>query len=604
MCSIYYICIRHINHSIMKSFWKTTLAVICGVIITSILCSLLCSFIFGAIMLAGSSKPSVPKDAVLKIDDLTITEQSTENSSFSIGTSLDFNTDRTLGIRQAVQAINKAADDPGIKFIYLKADNVFAGMSALEEFRIALANFRSSGKPVIAYTENTSTGSYYLASVADKIYMTDCIGGMQMMLGVGGRLIFIKDLLDKLGVRMQLIRHGKYKSAGEMYIRNEASKENLEQTQVMIDGIWKSMGTKMAENRGMSLEELNSLIDNLVLCDPEDFAQNGLVDGLLDRDALEQKLADLAVVDKFKDVKMVSLQDYAEVKVPEKVAVGDKIAIIYADGQIIDGIEKEQVAGKRFAGIISKVRKDSTVKAVVLRVNSPGGSVFASEEIKKELDKLKNEKLLVASYGDYAASGGYWISNGASRIFSNETTLTGSIGVFSAVPEMSGTLKNIAHVNVTTVNSNAHSDMFTTVGPGALVRPFDDKEIEYMQKGVETVYDAFLDNVAAGRNMTREAVDEIAQGRVWTGSDALRIGLVDEIGTLEDAINYTAAQLGDKPASEWNIVSYPKPLSMQERLLGKLMEKNNGEDALTAWLKSISKPVMMARMPYDIEFTY
>ena len=576
----------------MKQFLKTTLAVVLGIII----CSILTVMFFAALVPSGSSKPSVPEKAVLTISNLTIDEQTRQlPGEFTMGSSFSFKENSTLGIWDAIQSINRAAQDPKIQFIYLKPEGIVCGTAQLQELRTALEHFRESGKPVVSYLEAASTGAYYLASVADKIYMSPYTGATYMFTGLSGTLFFAKDLLDRLGVNVQLIRHGKYKAAGEMFIRSNASSENLEQNREMITSIWKSMSAQIAASRSISAEELNDAIDNLELALPQDFLSHKLCDELLVREELEKKLCDLAMTDKFKDIKSISLADYNAAATPS-LKSGKKMAVIYTQGDIVDGNGKNGVAGDRFAKMIAKVAADSSVKAVVLRVNSPGGSVLASEKIKTELDSLAAKKPLVASYGDYAASGGYWISNNAQRIFSNPATLTGSIGVFGIVPDFGGTLKNVAHVTVTAVNSHKHSDMYS------LVRPLDTQEYAYIQKGIEAVYERFLDNVSQGRSMTREDVDEIGQGRVWTGSDAYGIGLVDELGTIEDAIRYAATLGGEEDLSKWNMVSYPKPANPMEELLEAFNKP--AQDEFSVKFRSlagkIDKPGILARLPYEI----
>ena len=424
-----------------------------------------------------------------------------------------------------------------------------------------------------------------------------------MMTGVSSQLIFLKDLLDKLGINIQLIRHGKYKSAGEMFIRSTSSKENLEQNKAMINSVWASWAGKIAESRGITFDQFNTLINDLKLNFAEDFLNNGLVDELVTRDQMEEKLASLYLAEKFSQVKVIPFAGYAKAKFSNDYKKKNKVAIIYADGDIVDGKAKKQVAGDRFAEIIAKVRQDTTVKAVVLRVNSPGGSVLASSKIKTELDLLRESVPVIASYGSYAASGGYWISANTDKIFSNATTLTGSIGVFSMIPDISGALKNKLHVNVTTVNSNDHSDMYT------LMKPLDAAEKAYMQASVENIYNRFTSIVADGRDMTVEEVDAIAQGRVWTGAEAEGIGLVDQIGTLTDALNYAAISIeGVESLNDVQILEYPKPQTSVEMLLemfgngesvfaGTPFE--NVENAFRGWNESQAGKVY-ARMPYEI----
>lgn len=347
-----------------------------------------------------------------------------------------------------------------------------------------------------------------------------------------------------------------------MFIRNSSSKENLEQNTEMVESLWNTWASEIAESRGITTDRLNAIIDNLELVLPSDWVECGLVDELLNYNQLEDKLCDLFVVEKYEDVEGISLNDYATLSKKTNFKAEKKVAVIYAEGDIVDGDQKEQVAGNRFAKIISEVRKDSTIQAVVLRVNSPGGSVLASEKIKTELDLLMEQKTVIASYGDYAASGGYWISANCDKIYSNASTLTGSIGVFSMIPDFGDAIKDKLHINVTHVNSNKHGDMYTGM------RALNQAELDYMQASVENIYDKFTTLVSEGRDMPVARVDEIAQGRVWSGADALKIGLVDEIGTIEDAINYAALTIdGVAGVKDVQVVEFPKPLSSMEMLL-------------------------------------
>lgn len=588
----------------MKDFVKMTLAVICGLLIVSFLSSILFFGIIGASALAGKGSKELPKQGVLKIDmsKTAIDEQGAEASPLAdlpmpaiSGVSIS-TPGEIIGIWDAVQALNKAATDPAVQYIYLKTDGMNISTALLQEFRQALSNFRAvSGKPVVAYIEAPSTGSYYLASVADKVYMTANPGATTTVNGVSTSMMFYGDLLKKLGVNVQLIRHGKYKSAGETFTRNSSSPENREQYQALVDALWKSIAAEVAESRSISVDQLNAAIDNLSLCLPQDFVDAGLVDELFTRSQLNDKLASLAGVEDVEDVKAFTLSDYISAKKSISKAK-QKIAVIYLNGEIIDGRGNSDVAGDRFASIISKVRADSTVKAVVMRVNSPGGSVLASDKIKTELDLLKAEKPLVASYGAYAASGGYWISANAEKIYSDATTLTGSIGVFGMVPDFSKTLKDIAHVGVESVTSNKHGDMYS------LMRPFDQAEHDYMLRSIEDIYDRFTGLVAEGRGLDKTFVDEVGQGRVWAGSDALTIHLVDEIGTLEDAVKYAANLAGDPDLAAWNIKGYPREKSQMDAILE--MFNGGSQDKVGAAVKNLSdidKLTIMARMPYDLD---
>lgn len=565
------------------------LAVICGILLLN---ALVIAVVAG---LATPSAPAVPAEGVLKIDmsKIVLAEQSRETDPMTMIQS-GGQSPVTIGIWNATRALDAAAQDPGVKYIYLKTDGSMSSTAMLYEFRKALQNFRkNSGKAVVAYTEAPSTGSYYLASVADKVYMTSHPGATTVLTGVSSQMFFLGDLLKKLGVNVQLIRHGKYKSAGEMFIRNSPSPENREQYQVMVDSMWGSMASEIAESRGISVEQLNDCIDNLKLCLPQDFIDCSLVDALLDRKGLEDQLAVLAVADKFKDVTMINFADYATVKViPSKAS--QKIAVIYADGEIVDGSAEENVSGERFASVISKVRDDKSVKAVVLRVNSPGGSVLASEKIKAELDRLQAEKPLVASYGDYAASGGYWISNHCEKIFSDPLTLTGSIGVFAMIPDFSKTASDVLKVGVETISSSKHGAMTS------LTKSLDQAEYAYMLRSIEDIYERFTTIVSEGRNMPKERVDEIGQGRVWTGTDALAIGLVDEIGTLDDAVRYAAVLAGDSELANWNVKGYPAPPTIMETMLGSL--NGSKEDYSVKLARELKTPKIVARLPYEVKF--
>ncbi len=591
----------------MKEFVKMMLAVICAFIVMQIVGFFLFFVMIGSVAALGSGKTVLPREGVLDIDlaQFQLGEQ-TVDDSFSPSVSLFGLTagGPTVGLWDAVQAIEAAAADPGIKYILLRPDYASGSISSLEELRAALAEFRKSGKAVVSYTENPGNGSYYLASVSDKIYMTSYHGGSPQMVGISSRMLFLKDILDKAGVNYQLIRHGKYKSAGEMYIKNAPSAENREQYQVMVDGLWKSISSAVAESRGISVEQFNDLIDNLKLNFPEDFLQYGLVDELLDHEGLVAKACSLAQVEKVEDLHLVPLADYVSAKVLN-LPGRENVAILFADGEIIDGSDKTNVASDRIVAEIDKIRKDKTVKAAVLRVNSPGGSVVASEKIRTALALLMAEKPLVASYGNYAASGGYWISAGVQKIYSDATCLTGSIGVFSLIPEFSKTAGKLG-VNVVSVGSNKHSDMYS------LMRPFDAEETANMQLYVEDIYEKFVGIVAEARKLEVAQVDDMAQGRVWVGTDALELGLVDEIGGLREAVDYAASLAGFVNKSDYKVKTFPQPLSSAEQFMQMLTGEKDAPSILAGTpfedfgkaLKSLREnepSKVYARLPYDIQ---
>ncbi len=590
----------------MKDFLKITLAVITGCLILGIAKLFIFFGVVGSLTLLGKSGPAMPGSAILKIDmsEVQLAEQSIGANPISglYGSQI-----RTIGILDAVRAIETAAGDPAVKYIYMKPDMAYGGMAQIEELRQALVNFRMSGKAVISYIENPSNAGYYLASASDKIYMTPHAGGMNTLTGISSHMFFLKDILGKLGINVQLIRHGKYKSAGEMFVRNESSPENREQYQEMISSVWDSWVSSIAESRGISAESFNAALDNLELNFPQDFVDAGLVDELLTLDGLKSRLTEYFEASGFDKTAMISISDYASLKVTPDFRADNTVAVIFAEGNIIDGNIGQQVAGDRFAKIISDVRENDDIKAVVFRVNSPGGSVLASEKIRDEIALLSEEKPVIASFGDFAASGGYWISAGCDYIFTNSSTLTGSIGVFSMIPDFSRTIDEIAHVGVDFVNSNEHSDMYSCL------RPLTGKEAAYMQASVENIYETFTTVVAEGRSLERSYVDEIGQGRVWAGDDAVRLRLADRKGTLMDALRYAVTASGAGPAdlSMWNIAEYPKPLGPLERISLALNGGSSAvsvfkdtpfedvEEAFRKWNANESGKVY-ARLPYEV----
>ena len=604
----------------MKDFIKWVLAVLLGLFVWGIIKVFLFFMVFGSMAasfqtMSAQQAPVLPKEGVLLMDMSKFQLTDSESESFSLP--LQSQEVPNVSLRKAIKALNIASEDPGIKYLLMRVDGISSSIANIEELRKALTDFRSGGKAVMAYGVNFTSGSYYLASVADKIYTTSHHGGNVFMLGVSSQMIFLKDLLDKLGINVQLIRHGKYKSAGEMYVKNAPSPENEYQNQEMISSIWETIGTETAEARGISLDSLNSFIDNLSLVTPEDMVEHNLVDGTLSIEDYKDKIADLAEKDSYKDVSLIPFEDYAAAKVTDNSSAKRKIAIVYAQGNIVEGNDPNNISGDRFASILAKVRADSTIKAVVFRVNSPGGTVLSADKIKEEVDALRDDKPVIASYGSYAASGGYWISNSCDRIFSDATTLTGSIGVFAALPDLSKALKDIAHVNVVSVKSHEHSDALS------FTRPLDEAEQAYMQRSIEDIYELFVNTVAEGRGMEPAAVDSIAQGRIWTGADAIEIGLVDEIGGLYDALEYAASAAGDDDLDSWSIVTYPSPKSKIEQIMDQLgLGQDSGEEAAIAmfkgtmfenearniwhwgrsWMKgSAEQPIMFARLPYVME---
>lgn len=590
----------------MKDFLKMTLAAIVGFAVVNIISFLFISMLLGAIASFGKTQPVMPASAILKIDlsKTRIGEQTQEENPL---VSLQGGYSSVTGILDATRAIRHAAEDPSVKFIYMKPDLATGGMAQIEELRDAISDFRASGKAVVSYLENPTNAGYYLASASDKIYMTSHLGGMNLLSGISSQMFFLKDILDKLGVNVQLIRHGKFKSAGEMYTRSESSDENMAQSQELIDAIWSSWTDEIASSRNITAEGFNALLDELKLVSPEDFKENGLVDELLSQEQLKQKLTEYFGAENPEEVSAISLEDYITLSVTPNLKAKDKIAVIYAHGNIMEGGDDTQVDGDRFSQIIADIRKNDKIKSVVLRVNSPGGSVLASEKIRNELMLLSETKPVIASYGDYAASGGYWISVGSNQIFTNNSTITGSIGVFSMIPDFSKTLNDIAHVNITTVGSNKHSDIYSGF------RALSSSEKNYMQASIEDIYERFTTIVSEGRQVSREYVDSVGQGRVWAGSDAIELKLADRKGTIMDAVEYAAvcgSENNDGDLNKWDIVEYPKPLTTIELLLQSIGAGSSVSvfdntplegvaNAFENWKASESGKIY-ARLPYEI----
>ena len=476
------------------------------------------------------------------------------------------------------RAIKKAAEDKDIAMIYINTDKFSAGLAPMEEVRSYLKGFSKAGKPVIAYGTSFGNGSYYIASVADRVFLYPT-GGAAIN-GLSSTQYFLKDALDTLGIGVQLIRHGKYKSAGEMYIRNDISPENREQYEVMLDSIWGSILDEIAESRGISVDDLRNWIENLEIGKGQTLVDKGLVDGLKYRDEMEQYLCHLFGTTEPSEVKTVDIKNY--MKKLKDGPSSKKIAVVYANGEIGEG----RSVGEKVANEIAKVRRDSTVKAVVFRVNSPGGEVTASDIIRREIELLKKYKPVIASYGSYAASGGYLISAGCDKIFVDKTTLTGSIGVFGMFYNVGGAIKQNLKVNPVQIGTGKHSTMMTGM------YPLSEEEQAWCQDKIEKVYDDFVTVVSEGRNISKEYVDSIAQGRVWTGKDAIGIKLADETGTILEAVEY-AAKISN--LKKYSIVSYPRKKSFKEQLLDK-----DDKDETKPLVKSIIKPgfSVVARMPY------
>ena len=585
----------------MKPFWKVVFGGCLGALIAFLLINVIIFWVIGSAISSIGSKDgevSVPKGSILKVDlSQPVAEQGKESFSFN-PLAGSMNMGNSISLLAAIRALDAAATDPQIKFVYLKADELGMDIAQAEEFRAALARFRESGKPLVAYSQTLSNGTYYMASVADKVILNaygDC-----MINGMSSNLMYYKDLIDHLGIDVQLIRHGKYKSAGEPYIKSEMSAENREQYEKLLGTIWSVIAESVASSRDFTVEQFNAWIDNLEISTGEAALEKGLVDERWYDDQVRSYFCTLCDVKDPKDLKYVSLKDYAAAKVHANMRAKDKIAVIYADGEIVMDDDGSGNIGNHFAREIAKARADSSIKAVVFRVNSPGGSVQASAAIEREIELLKKDKPVVASYGGYAASGGYWISCGADKIFSDKSTLTGSIGVFGLIPSFGKALKKNLYLNVYEVATHKHGALASGMSP------LDPAEEAVMQKNIDDTYEDFVARVAAGRGLATEAVDAIAQGRVWAGGDAIGLGLVDELGGLTDAIQYAATMAG---LEKYRLVEYPLVEPMYNRLMASLNEQGTDQDVrlqnlpetavrTASWLLNLRSPEIVSIMPY------
>lgn len=523
------------------NFVKTFLAGLLAVVVGTFLVFFL--WIFILLGIAGSMDKSVAvhSESILKIDFSEVLTDAPSSDPLAGIDLMTLQTTRQLPLLKALRAIEAAAADSRIKGIYLRmnGEGGVTGSALLEELREALLEFKQSGKFVVAYNETYSQGQYYLASVADKIYLQP-EGGMDWS-GMASNVMFYKGLLDKLDLRAEVFRPTacKYKSAVEPFILNKMSPANREQMQALVNSMWGTVSGAVCESRGIDSVQMRRITDNLQVTLPEEALQYGFVDSLVYEDQMEDVFAELGVSD---DYAFVTLGDYAsQVGADLKNISADQVAIVYADGQIVDGEGYgKEIYGNTLAAKIAGVRDDEKVKAVVLRVNSPGGSALASDVIWREIELLKAEKPVVVSMGSYAASGGYYISCPADVIVADKLTLTGSIGVFGMILDTREALKNKLGITIDGVQSNASSSFLAT-------EPLTPIQRSMIMRGVDKVYTTFTNDVAEGRNLPIEKVLDIAGGRVWSGADALGIGLIDTYGGLKTAIALAVdkADLGD-----------------------------------------------------------
>lgn len=589
----------------MKQFFKFMFASMLAMLVTFFITMIIFVAIIGTIISSATSTTEkvvdVKDNSVLHLKfDYQINDRTSNNpfENFDFST---FKTQDNLGLDKILSNIEKAKTDSRIKGIYLDLTSLNTGMASLEEIRNALKGFRKSGKWIISYSEVYTQSTYYLASLSDKIYLNPA--GLVEMRGLSSELMFFKNALEKLEVEMQIIRHGKFKSAVEPYILEKMSDSNREQMNLILSSAWGSILNDISESRKISIDELNAIADDIEIQTAEDAVKYGFVDKVMYKDEILEELRTRTGAKDFDDINYISLRKYDNAKaVPNNSK--NEIAIIYASGEINSGKSKDDVMGSEtISDAIRTARLDENVKAIVLRVNSPGGSALASDVMWREVVLAKKVKPVVVSMGDVAASGGYYISCAANKIVADEKTITGSIGVFGVVPNAQGLFNNKLGITFDVAKTNKHADIMT------IFKPLSAEEKDIIQIGVEKIYDDFIGKVAEGRGMTKEQVDSIGQGRVWLALDAKKIGLVDEIGGIDKAISIAKdlAKLTD-----YKTVDFPKMKDPLEQLMleitgeaeSKILKAYMGENY--KYYQKIqtmtTQSGYMARMPYEIDF--
>lgn len=586
----------------MKSFFKYLLASVLGVLLAGILMFLIIIGGIGAMVSSQDQAVKIKSNTVLHVELNQLIMDRSNNNPMESFDFTSFRPSPQLGLNDILKNIKKAKSDPNIDGIYLDLTFIQAGIATIEEIRNALIDFKESGKFIISYSDTYTQPTYYLASVADKIYLNP--EGLLIFVGLRSEIMFYKDALKKLGVEPQIIRHGKFKSAVEPFMYNKMSDENREQVMTYMGSIWNHMLEGISKEREISIKKLNELADNLTLRKAELAVKNGLIDGVKYKDEVLAELAELTNKTDDKKIEHISLAKYTKVTDKKRKSLGkNKIAVVYASGTVIMGEGGEGTIGSdRISRAIRKARKDSSVKAIVFRVNSGGGSALASEVIWREIKLAQEVKPVIASLGDVAASGGYYIVAPAQKIIASPNSITGSIGVFGLFFTGKELLNDKLGIHVDVAKTNNFSDI------GSFTRPFTAEEREVFQFMVEDFYDTFITKVGEGRNMAKEEVDAIGQGRVWSGANAIDIGLIDGFGGLEDAIELAAEAAN---LETYRIVDYPKLKDPFQQLLEDLQgnvktsilkQELGTEYKYYESLKNITEQQgLQARIPYEID---
>ncbi|MDR3250773.1 MAG: signal peptide peptidase SppA [Tannerella sp.] len=563
----------------MKSFFKIFFAALLAVLAGSIIYSIIGFVVFAGIIGGVSSSPTyILKDkTVLKIDLSGSLNERKVDSPLSSLTG-----ESSIGIDDLLSAIKKAGENEFVKGIYIKSGSLSTGFASLEPVRKALLDFKTSGKFIVSYGDSYGQGAYYLASVADNIILNP--KGSLDFSGISGRFMSVRGAYEKMGVKYQVYKVGTFKSAVEPYIQDKMSDANREQMSSFVGDIWSHILTNISESRNLSVETLNAYADKcLSFIEADSLVELGMIDKLLYTPDVEKYLKELTETGEKEDLNMASVSDMKSVIDKDRKKSKDKIAVLYAEGSIVGDdagdsfLSGSVITAKEYVKELEKLKNDEDVKAVVFRVNSGGGSAYASEQIWNAVSELKKVKPIVVSMGDYAASGGYYISCAATSIVAEPTTLTGSIGIFALIPQGEELAKKMG-VSFDEVKTNKHST-FGGASFGipllisAMSRPMTSDESAMLQKYIETGYDLFISRCADGRSMTKEEIDAIGQGRVWTGAQALNIGLVDRLGSLDDAVVLAAEAAG---IEDYKLRSYP----VQEDFITKLLKGSFKETKL------------------------
>lgn len=555
----------------MKDFLKYVCATVVGIILFAVIAGILTMMSLVGMVASGQATKSIKDNSVLVLNlSGVMSEQAEEDFMSMISSSVS----EQMGLQETLVAIKKAKSSDEVKGIYIEAGAFGADIAQIQEIRQALVDFKKSGKWIIAYGDIYTQGTYYLSSVADKVYLNPQ-GGIDWH-GIGAQPMFVKDLLAKFGIKMKILKVGKYKSATEMFSEDKMSDFNRHQTEVYINGLWNNICREVGASRKLSVETLNAYADSLITFSAQqDLVRMKMVDGLLYHDQIKAEVKKLLELEEKDDVNQVTISDMQNVK---EDADGEKIAVYLAYGDIVD-TDTEGLMGGNGHKIVSgptckdleKLMNDDDVKAVVIRVNSPGGSAYASEQIWRQVSLLKEKKPVVISMGGYAASGGYYISCNANWIVAEPTTLTGSIGIFGMIPDYSQLVTQKLGVKFDEVKTNKYS----TFG-NLMARPMSDEEASFVQRHIERGYYTFRQRVADGRKLTVDQVEENAQGHVFLGQDALSIKLVDELGGLDVAVA-KAAKLAK--LDEYYTETYPAKSNVLEKLLEEVTGQGTYLDA-------------------------